>query len=1530
MPANSTDIVNDALARLGISQITSLTDGSKQAQFATRMYDQTRDEVLALRDWTFAVQRATLTRANSTNSEWLYQYALPADFLRLVQLNNDEVGTIKHKFALEGNKIFTDSAALAVVYIGRVTDVTLYSPLFVESLSIKLAGKLAGPLAGDRKMALEFFALFDKVAAMPQPGEQGGRSKRNKDGTLTAVEIANTALAYLGVAPITSLSDNSTQAQLADRFYDVTRDEVLAARPWTFALKRATLAATATGGEWAYSHALPSDFLRAVQINNDEIETIAHKFALEGNAILSNNSTVTLVYVARITTIALYSPLFVEALSLKLAAKFAGPLTAGQQNNNAAATLVASYEKVLMVPQPGEQRKRTNRSKESTISALNIVNAALANIGVSPVASFADGTTQAQAADRLFDMTRDEVLSARPWSFAIKRQNLAAANNLSLTEWSYAFALPSDFIRIVQLNQDEADVIQHRFAIEGRTLYHDKASVALSYVARITDASIYSPAFVEALTLKLAIKFAGSLIQQGQQTNNAVPALTASYDKVIGTPEMGEQRKRSYRSSTNASGEVTVANNALSLIGVSPITSLSDSSASAQLAARFFNPTRDEVLVSHPWNFAIKRAALTQAATPSSQYAYSYTLPADFLRLLQVNGYEVNQGEDDHNIEGSLLLTNASTANIRYVARITDVAQWPALFSEAVSIKLAGKLAGPITQDRNLAASLLQSYETTVLSKGRLTNAFQNRPPKGDLHAASRYVNSRYGEGYGGASGFSGSGGSGGSGSSSTITLADNSSVTSLGSTTARALNARFADTINVLDYGADNTGATDSAASIQAAITAATNNSTIVFPKGTYRMDTRATIPVTKDNITLLGLGATIKAGVATLPQFFRILATNVTVDGLRFDGSYVAGTTTNKTTYAAVTAGGTSSALNSYAIEISGHNCTVQHCRFFDIMGRVIWALAGTGGGGEYGAGTRRIVSGIRVLHNQFTNCYNSVLLNSSWEASLSPIAGGNLQVIGNVITDNSWEQNGSIARAIGIAQFANCPGFSRILISNNILQNAGTTGIELFGDHTFSNVTGNFVEGGDIALSLGGVRHCSVSGNTFIGARDYQFEVATSSFVAATANYCSAQRSNGTYPPASESSWAGGSDPNFMNGLSISGTEILSNLSFSGNVFRDCVTPCFSNATLLDSSFTGNVFASNASANTPAVTIQGGTNRNIVFDSNVITLPKNVTFTLPVRFGASWQSAPANWATATSYSEGTAVTQSGIIYVAATTHTSGVFSTDLSAGKWLVSGSTNLSVNNNIIDGASSLASPIGFTNANLVQALNNGPMSPSLAAMRFSDNFTMSNSVWSNWVKADTAGMSHSVHVSASTATGYAKMRLWNFNRKEGAANGTPSGAGFLFETALQCRAETGMTMSFYFCTGGNDTGGALTERALRVSIVGNNAGHVVTAAIHNGTAETTAVGTIPSANDLQYLWIRWSPLGGTPGAGSALSVYCAGSDGISRLVTQAVLQGGIGSNVFAGNAFSVIANSASTSPGYGINFELGGMKWSPSL
>jgi len=100
------------------------------------------------------------------------------------------------------------------------------------------------------------------------------------------------------------------------------------------------------------------------------------------------------------------------------------------------------------------------------------------------------------------------------------------------------------------------------------------------------------------------------------------------------------------------------------------------------------------------------------------------------------------------------------------------------------------------------------------------------------------------------------------------IAIADGSplSVTATGSTASRTLAARFGEVVNVLDYGADNTGVECSAAILSAWSAKGNTNGTLYFPPGTYRLDNLldlrtnyAPSGLEKHNHSIVGYGATL-----------------------------------------------------------------------------------------------------------------------------------------------------------------------------------------------------------------------------------------------------------------------------------------------------------------------------------------------------------------------------------------------------------------------------------------------------------------------------------------------------------------------------------------------------------------------------------------------------------------------------------------------------------------------------------------------
>lgn len=156
------------------------------------------------------------------------------------------------------------------------------------------------------------------------------------------VDICNSALVKVGSDSITALTDNSKRARLCNLRYGDCRDEVLYAHPWNFAVKRVTLAKTANtpAYEYTYEYQLPSDVGRV--LNTDASDTLGPSvaWAREGDKILTDESTLKIRYIAKITDVSLFNDMFKEVLALRIAMDIAYPLT---QSNSLATRLGNQY-----------------------------------------------------------------------------------------------------------------------------------------------------------------------------------------------------------------------------------------------------------------------------------------------------------------------------------------------------------------------------------------------------------------------------------------------------------------------------------------------------------------------------------------------------------------------------------------------------------------------------------------------------------------------------------------------------------------------------------------------------------------------------------------------------------------------------------------------------------------------------------------------------------------------------------------------------------------------------------------------------------------------------------------------------------------------------------------------------------------------------------------------------------------------------------------------------------------------------------
>lgn len=166
---------------------------------------------------------------------------------------------------------------------------------------------------------------------------------------------------------------------------------------------------------------------------------------------------------------------------------------------------------------------------------------------------------------------------------------------------------------------------------------------------------------------------------------------------------------------------VQICNLALQKLGAARINSLTEDGRNARECNAAYELMRDAELRAHPWNFARARAQLAEDSTaPDFGFDHQYTLPSDFLRL------HPDSEVDDWQIEGRKILTDDDAPlEIIYIKRVTDTAQFDALFVVALANRLAMQLCEKITQSNTKKAEALRDYVLSI-REARRVNAIEN------------------------------------------------------------------------------------------------------------------------------------------------------------------------------------------------------------------------------------------------------------------------------------------------------------------------------------------------------------------------------------------------------------------------------------------------------------------------------------------------------------------------------------------------------------------------------------------------------------------------------------------------------------------------------------------------------------------------------------------------------------------------------------------------------------------------------------
>lgn len=152
-------------------------------------------------------------------------------------------------------------------------------------------------------------------------------------------------------------------------------------------------------------------------------------------------------------------------------------------------------------------------------SVVFICNLALSNIGKANISDLNEASAEAKSCKQFYAHTRDTLLQAYPWRWAQKTLALAEVTNNKANRWDYAYARPSDCLKIRRVVDEMLqDYVPYElravkaggfdYAVEGSIIYTHLAPAYLEYTARIDDPTLFPALFQDALAWHLAVRLA--------------------------------------------------------------------------------------------------------------------------------------------------------------------------------------------------------------------------------------------------------------------------------------------------------------------------------------------------------------------------------------------------------------------------------------------------------------------------------------------------------------------------------------------------------------------------------------------------------------------------------------------------------------------------------------------------------------------------------------------------------------------------------------------------------------------------------------------------------------------------------------------------------------------------------------------------------------------------------------------------------------------------------------------------------------
>ena len=155
-------------------------------------------------------------------------------------------------------------------------------------------------------------------------------------------------------------------------------------------------------------------------------------------------------------------------------------------------------------------------------SVVDMCNSALNLLGASTISALTDDSKNARLCNQRYENVRNRVFRSHAWNCLHKRVQLAQNSTAPVIEYSNAYALPSDCLRVLKVHNGTTDSIKSDidYKLEGRNIVTDEGTVYLIYIALDTDPNNYDSYLQESISHQLAADLCYAITNNATLANN--------------------------------------------------------------------------------------------------------------------------------------------------------------------------------------------------------------------------------------------------------------------------------------------------------------------------------------------------------------------------------------------------------------------------------------------------------------------------------------------------------------------------------------------------------------------------------------------------------------------------------------------------------------------------------------------------------------------------------------------------------------------------------------------------------------------------------------------------------------------------------------------------------------------------------------------------------------------------------------------------------------------------------------------------